>query len=112
MRIPIEGGGSILVEADSAAAGGPVKAGRLGDVVEDAASTLQAALVPIKDATRAVLEQLQDAGPHEIEVSFGVELTAQAGAVIMKAESGCHLAMKLTWKNDSSNARPAQTRTL
>jgi hypothetical protein len=103
VRFPIEGGGSVLVEG-AAAAGGPVKAGRVSGAVEEATSTLQAALVSVKDTSRAVLEQLREAGPVGIEVQFGVELTAEAGAVIVKAAGGCHLTVTLTWAAGSADA--------
>jgi hypothetical protein len=98
VRIALEGGGSILVQA-SAAVDGPVRAGRLGEVVQDLPVSLQAALGPVTDAARVVLEQLRQAGPGEVEVEFGVDLAVQAGAVITKSEAGCHLKVKLTWKN-------------
>lgn len=103
VRIPIEGGGSVLVDGGLPGSG-PVKAGRVGDVVEDATSTLQAALVSVRDASRAVLEQLREAGPDEVGVEFGVELTAQAGAVIARAGGGCHFTVKLTWKSEIPDA--------
>jgi Trypsin-co-occurring domain 1 len=97
-RIPLEGGGSILVEAP-AAAEGPVKAGRISSAIQELPRSLQASLAPVTDAARAMLDQLREAGPAEVEVEFGVDLAMQAGAVITKSEAGCHLRVKLTWKN-------------
>lgn len=102
VRIPLDSGGSVLVEAGPGAAGGPVKAGRADDVVAVATSTLNAALVSVTEASRVILAQLKAAGPEQVEVEFGVELTAQAGAVIAKAGSACHLTVKLTWKGGGS----------
>jgi hypothetical protein len=56
-------------------------------------------LVEAPAAARAVLDQLREAGPAEVEVEFGVDLAVQAEAVITKSEAGCHLRVKLTWKN-------------
>lgn len=99
IQIPIEGGGSVLVEATSPAPSGPIPASgsAVAGAVSVATQTLQTALVSIKDASRAVLEQLREAEPDEIEVEFGVELTAETGAIIAKAGGGCHLNVTLTW---------------
>jgi hypothetical protein len=32
-----------------------------------------------------------------VEVEFGVDLSMQAGVVITKGETGCHLKVKLLW---------------
>ncbi|MGW7008138.1 CU044_2847 family protein [Streptomyces sp. NPDC054933] len=97
-RIPLEGGGSVLVET-TAALDGPVKAGRVADAIHEFPASLQAALRPVSATARAVLHQLREAGPDEVEVEFGVDLAVQAGAVITKSEANCHLKVKVTWKN-------------
>ncbi|WP_369166977.1 CU044_2847 family protein [Streptomyces sp. R28] len=100
--MPLEGGGSVLFEGVAAVTGGPVKAGRLSDAVGELPSTLQTTLGPVRDAARAMLSQLRQAGPDEIEVEFGVNLAAQAGAVITKAETGCHVTVRMVWRRDES----------
>ncbi|MFD3581613.1 CU044_2847 family protein [Streptomyces sp. NPDC058683] len=99
VRMPLEGGGSILFEGATGAEG-PVKAGRLGSVIGELPATLQATLGPVRDTARVILEQLRQAGPDEVEVEFGVDLSAQAGAVITKAETGCHVTVRMVWRND------------
>jgi hypothetical protein len=99
-RFPIEGGGWVLVEADPSTNRGPVQAGRMREVVTDASDTLQTALSSVTDASRVILDQLRDVRPAELEVEFGVELTAATGAVIAKVGSNCHLTVKLTWRHD------------
>ncbi|GAA3367161.1 hypothetical protein GCM10020367_68560 [Streptomyces sannanensis] len=83
-RMPLEGGGAILLEEvkNTPELDGPVKAGRVGDAVRELPRTLQQSLVPVRDTARAVLDQLRQAGPQEVEVEFGVNLSAKAGAVI------------------------------
>ena len=98
-RIPLEGGGSVLVEAQSGAEG-PVKAGRLGDVVREVPGTLQDALEPITEAAQAALDQLRKARPDEITVEFGVDLAVEAGAVITKGRATGHLQVTVSWKGD------------
>ncbi|MGW7611179.1 CU044_2847 family protein [Streptomyces sp. NPDC054766] len=101
-RIPLDGGGSILVEQPAAASDGPVKAGRVGDAVRELPVTLQAALEPITEAARATLEQLRKARPDAVTVEFGVDLAAEAGAVITKSQASCHLNVTMSWKSDGS----------
>ncbi|MFF4845169.1 CU044_2847 family protein [Streptomyces collinus] len=97
-RIPLEGGGFVLVEA-SAGVEGPVKAGRFGDVVREVPGTLQDALEPITEAAHAALDQLRKARPDEITVEFGVDLAVEAGAVITKGRAAGHLQVTVSWKN-------------
>ncbi|WP_457512273.1 CU044_2847 family protein [Streptomyces sp. TE33382] len=100
-RVPLEGGGAILFEAGpELELGGPVKAGRAGDTIRELPQTLQSALVPVRETARAVLEQLKEAGPDEVEVEFGVDLSSQAGAVIIKSDVAVHLKVRLLWKKD------------
>ena len=97
-RMPLEGGGSILVETSSVS-DGPVKAGRLGDAIQDLPNDLDKILAPVTDAARAILGQLRKAAPDEAGVEFGLDLSAQAGAVITKTTASCHLKVTLTWRS-------------
>ncbi|MDX3249359.1 CU044_2847 family protein [Streptomyces sp. ME18-1-4] len=102
-RIPLDGGGSVLVEQPAAAWDGPVKAGRVGDAVREMPVTLQGALEPITQAARATLDQLRKARADEITVEFGIDLAVGAGAVITKNQAGCHLKVTMSWKSDGSS---------
>jgi hypothetical protein len=100
-RVPLEGGGVILFEAGpELELGGPVKAGRVGGAIRELPQTLQAALVPVRETARVVLEHLKEAGPDEAEVEFGVNLSSEAGAVIIKSGAAVHLKIRLLWKKD------------
>ncbi|MGW2782984.1 CU044_2847 family protein [Streptomyces populi] len=106
-RIPLDGGGVILVERPAAPGDGPVKAGRIGDAVRELPMTLQGALEPITEAAQATLEQLRKARPDVITVRFGVELGAEAGAVITRTQATCHLNVTVSWKRDGTEPPPA-----
>ncbi|MGW2036268.1 CU044_2847 family protein [Streptomyces spinosus] len=101
VRVPLEGGGAILLEEVPGAPepDGPVKAGRVGDAVRELPRTLQESLVPVRETARAVLDQLRQAGPREVEVEFGVNLSAKAGAVISLGEAAVHLKVRLVWES-------------
>ncbi|MFE7189459.1 CU044_2847 family protein [Kitasatospora sp. NPDC057541] len=102
-RVPLDGGGSVLVEAADGAIG-PVKAGRVGDAIRELPTGLSAALEPVSDLARTVLARLRDAGPAELEVEFGVDLATEAGVVITKTAANCHLTVKLTWRREDVDA--------
>lgn len=99
-RVPLEGGGWVLVEVSAGASEGPVKAGRVGDAIHELPETLQGALEPVAKAAHAILDQLRKAHPDNITVEFGVDLAAEAGAVITKSQAGCHLKVSLSWVKD------------
>jgi len=96
-RIPIGGGGTILVETTEID-DGPVKAGRIRDAVHDLPTTLQAMLEPVTETARILLDHLSQAKPAELEVEFGIDLASEAGAVITKTTLAGHLKVKMLWK--------------
>src|SRR5450755_580814 len=118
VQIPLDGGGSIVVRAgpdgtdlsDGLVRSGPVRAGRAADLVDDAVAvascSLREALEPVARMSSQLLEQFQTARPGQVKVEFGVELTAQAGAVLAKAGAGCHLTVTLTWGSDDTQNGP------
>lgn len=103
-RLPLEGGGVILLETaeEDPPAEGPVKVGRLGDAVRELPRTLQESLAPVQEAARAVLQQLREAGPQSVEVEFGVNLSAKAGAIITSGETATHIKVRVAWAGEES----------
>ncbi|MFE2098684.1 MULTISPECIES: CU044_2847 family protein [unclassified Streptomyces] len=95
-RIPLEGGGWVLVEG-AAGVDGPVKAGRVGDAIREVPETLQDALEPVTRVAQVALDQLRKARPDSITVEFGVNLAVEAGAVITKSSANCHLQVTVAW---------------
>lgn len=96
--MPLDGGGSVLLETVTAV-DGPVKAGRVSETIHELPTRLRTALGPITQTAREVLVELRKAGPDEVEVEFGVDLAAEAGAVITKTAASCHLKVTLRWQN-------------
>ena len=100
-RFSLDDGGSVLVEVGDR--DGLAQAARVTDVVESVATSFGAALASVRDAAATALRQFRamDARPDEIQVEFGVRLSAQAGAVIAKAGGDGHLKVKLTWQRSA-----------
>lgn len=98
VRLPLEGGGAILLENAEAAswAEGPVKAGRVGDALRELPRTLQESLAPVRETAKAVLDQFEQAGSQSVEVEFGVNLSAKAGVVITSGAAAVHLTVRVT----------------
>jgi hypothetical protein len=111
VRMPLDGGGAILLEntgADARAADrdeptGPVKAGRVGDSVRELPRTVRESLAPVRETARAVLDELREAGPQTVEVEFGVNLSAKAGVVITGGETAVHLKVRLVWGGEADD---------
>lgn len=96
VAMPLERGGVVVVEMDHIG-GGVVKARQPGRIAETV-QTLEAALDSVTPAAQSILAKLRQARPQEVTVEFGVTLTAEAGAVIAKTASGCHLKVTLHWR--------------
>ncbi|WP_234320225.1 CU044_2847 family protein [Streptomyces sp. SBT349] len=106
--MPLDGGGSILVDADPGPdEEGPVKAGRVADAVRELPRSLQDALAPVGSTARAVLGRLKETGADEVEVEFGVDLSAEAGVVITKSQASFHLKVRVLWQRDGTE--PGET---
>jgi hypothetical protein len=99
VAVPLEDGGTLVVESGDAGTG-VVDAGRGSGALAEAVGTLESALDPVTAACRAMLSKLQEAGPAEVEVQFGLKLTAEFGAVITKAAGECNLSVTLRWGGD------------
>lgn len=72
------------------------------EVLEKTAQDLKAVGVAISescsDIFTAVREGARDAVPDELEVSFGVTLTGEAGIAIIKATGGATFTVTARWK--------------
>jgi hypothetical protein len=96
VEVPLESGGSIVVEMDEDV-GGVVRAGRAGEVVARAARSIESALDCVAPAAEAVLSKVREARPSEVTVEFGLKLSAEAGAVISRSAGECNFRVVLRW---------------
>jgi hypothetical protein len=98
MQVNLDEGTWVLVDIAEHDAG-VARAGRVGDVIQSSINSLEAALAPVC-ATAATAMRAFRAGlamPDEIEIGFGVRLTAEAGAVIAKSGVDAHLDVTVRW---------------
>lgn len=86
--IPLEGGGSVLVQVDEGCgADGEVTRGGWGDrdvrVLEQAKQSFERAVARVQPAVQILLNQVRSVAetPEQTEVEFGLQLSAEVGAV-------------------------------
>ena len=104
IEFPLEDGSSILVEVDEAEGlGGVVRASRVvDDTIQKAGQTFEAALDKVKPAAAAIIAKLRSLhdAPDEVEVQFGLKLSADAGAFVASAGVEANYTVTLKWKKE------------
>lgn len=99
IEYPTDGGGSVVVEVDTPAAGVVPVGVAPGEIAARATQTFEQALdriAPVAAATIDRLARLADA-PDEITVTFGIKLTADIGAVLAHAGGQANIGVTLRW---------------
>jgi hypothetical protein len=109
VEFPLEDGTTMLVEIDEPEQGGLVKASLGGDVVAKAQQTLEKSLENARPAAQFLIQQLRKLHdqPDEVVVSFGLKLSAEAGAVLASGGVEANYAVTLKWvkKKERSKAK-------
>ncbi len=102
VQFPLEDGGVIWVEVDVPEGPGMVPAAR-GEVVERAQETFEVALDRVRPAAQAIIGKLRALHdpPDEIQVEFGLKLSAEAGALIAATGAEANYKVTLTWKRET-----------
>jgi hypothetical protein len=85
IEFPLDEGGFIMVEIDEPEPdGGLVKASRESAMIERSQLNFDQALDKVRPAANAIIGKLRKLSdpPDEIEVEFGLKMSAEAGAVV------------------------------
>jgi hypothetical protein len=90
------GSGTVLVEADDKSYGVDHPA-RNEQGILDVGRRLEDALASVRPAALAALEAMAELTPEQMEISFGVKLAGDAGALIAKGTSDAHFVLRMTW---------------
>src|SRR5262249_7322070 len=79
IEVPLESGGSILIEADGASSGDVLRGKGATQVIEQVSQTLEKALGHVRSTANAVIAQLRaiPQTPDEVSVEFGVRFGAK-----------------------------------
>lgn len=107
IEFPLEDGTAMLVEIDEPELGGLVKASRAGEVIAKAQQTLEKSLEKVQPAAQFVIQQLRKLhdSPNEIEVAFGLKLSADAGAVLASAGTEANYTVTLKWVKETKRGK-------
>jgi hypothetical protein len=112
VRVPIDGGGAILVELPDvpgcSSPDGLLPAGRMNKAseaaattLEDASASLQKSLESVTGFAKALRAALRAAKPDGVEVEFGFDLGVQGGIpLIVRGDAACHVKVTLSWRAD------------
>lgn len=112
VEFELETGGSVLVEVDERSrTAGAVRRGtertrRSGEIAVKAGQTFESSFARVQPAAVALVAKLRGLAesPDEIEVEFGVQLSAEVGAIIAHTAGKANFSVRLTWKRDSGSA--------
>ncbi|MGW1145278.1 CU044_2847 family protein [Streptomyces sp. NPDC002454] len=104
-----EEGARVLVSVDPRGGTGARPVGRGDRGPEQVARTFEASLAGVGAAASAALRVFRDGSlaPDSVEIEFGVKLTAETGAVIVRGGAEGHLLVRLSWApRDTGAAAP------
>src|ERR687890_1633746 len=100
-----ESGEPILVEVEDVGLGGETRRGlSTTAVVERAQNSFEDALEKARPMATSLVGKLRAIGdaasdpPDEVQVEFGIVLSAEAGAVLASASAGANYKVTMTWK--------------
>lgn len=108
IEFPVEGDSTVLVEVSDQSTG-VVTRGIYGpNISERAQRTFEDAIYRVQPAIHAVVSHIQSAAqsPNEVQVEFGLNLHAEAGAFIAAASATANFTVTLTWHRNEP--RPAE----
>jgi hypothetical protein len=98
-KFSLEGGGSVYVDVEEVPRVAPVS--RHGRIL-DAKVTFETALHDVRDAAIVALTEFRAMArqPDDVEITFGVRLDAEVGAVIAKTGMAGNFEVKLSWRSN------------
>lgn len=108
VEFPSEDGGTIVVEVEGDTLGGETRRGLSPSaLVERAQTSFEDALDKARPMATSLVKKLRDVGdsavnqPDQVQVQFGIVLSAQAGAVLAAASAGANYTVTMTWNKQS-----------
>jgi hypothetical protein len=104
----LQNGGSVLIEVRERPGEGLVTRGLSDEgVSQKAHQTFERAVERLRPAADAILSQMRSAteSPDEIQVEFGVEMSAEAGAFIASMSTAATFRISVTWRSPAPTAK-------
>lgn len=107
LEFPVEGqDDSVVVEVFTVESDeGDVPAAKPGEIAYKANQSFEQALEPLKHTVNALVGKLRGLheAPNEIEIEFGLKMSAEAGAIVAAVGVEANYKVTLKWKRDSSS---------
>ena len=99
VEYPLEEGGSILVQVDEPEPEGMVRVAREGEIAA-ASQTFETAMEKIRPIAASLIARMRNISdpPDEVEVEFGLNMSAKAGAFIAEMGTEANFKVSLNWK--------------
>jgi hypothetical protein len=109
IEVPLESGGSILIEADGSSSGDVLRGKGVTQVIEQVSQTFEKALGNIRSTANEVIAQLRaiPQTPDEVSVEFGVKFGAKGSVYIASGDAEANFKVALKWKQETAPAEPA-----
>ena len=104
IKYELEDGGTVLIESEDEPVGGVVRAARDGgNVIINAGAKFKEALKDAKASAMALMTELNDLPIDEMEVTFGLKTTGEAGFFAV-GKVGAEVTYQVTmkWKTPES----------
>jgi hypothetical protein len=102
VEFPLEDGGTVLVQVADGAPGDVTRGWGDRDtrVVEQARQSFEQAVARVQPAVQGLLTQLRSLAeaPEQIEVEFGLQLSAEVGAFVAGASTTGNFKVSMTWR--------------
>ena len=107
VEFPLESGGSVLVDVTGHHTGPVTRSLKGTEVVERARQTFEEAVGRVRPAVEGVIAQLRSLAeaPDEVHVEFGLDLHAEAGAVIAAVGTTANFTVAVTWRRGLVSAQ-------
>ncbi|MEU2512443.1 CU044_2847 family protein [Streptomyces syringium] len=102
VEFPAEDGSTVLVEVSGQPTGVVTRGLHETKVTERAQRTFEDAIYRVQPAMHAVVSHIRSAAqsPDEVQVEFGLNLHAEAGAFIAAAGATANFTVTLTWSRN------------
>lgn len=101
VRFETEEGLYVYVEVGTTAPGGVRPASKLTYTVNEAKKTLEKVLEGVLPIAQAISRTADEIAANEVEVEFGVNLSAEYGVIVSSASIGANYKVTLKWKEKS-----------
>ncbi|MDX6565713.1 MAG: hypothetical protein QOE10_1375 [Gaiellales bacterium] len=110
VEFPLDAGGTVLVDVDDVARIGAVRRGIAPtELITRADQSVEAAFARVKPAAAALVADLRSVAdpPDQIEVTFGIRLSGEVGAVIAKTAAEANFSVRLSWSRPKASSNGA-----